>query len=92
MKLFSNLEKEFLEDKELQYLYKIDRVLESLSTKITNKRIELKLTQKELADKSGITQQQLSKIELAENCNIKTFIKVLIALDLDIDLIKKSNI
>ncbi|OGU14600.1 MAG: hypothetical protein A2X61_05975 [Ignavibacteria bacterium GWB2_35_12] len=43
-------------------------------------------SQKELAYKSGITQQQLSKIEKGENCNIYTFLKVCNALGLMFDL------
>jgi len=40
------------------------------------------LTQKQLAEKSHITQQQLSKIENGVNCNMLTFIKVSNALGL----------
>jgi DNA-binding XRE family transcriptional regulator len=44
------------------------------------------LTQGELAQKSHVTQQQLSKIENGANCNMLTFIKVSSALGLDLIL------
>jgi transcriptional regulator with XRE-family HTH domain len=44
------------------------------------------LTQTELAKRSGITQQQLSKLERGENCNITTFLKVCNTLGIEIML------
>jgi transcriptional regulator with XRE-family HTH domain len=44
------------------------------------------LTQRELAQKSQVTQQQLSKIENGVNCNMLTFIKVSSALGLGLTL------
>jgi len=57
------------------------RLLE-LSYAIIEAREKRGLTQKELAKKSHVTQQQLSKIENGINCNMLTFIKVSNALGL----------
>ena len=53
---------------------------------ITETREQRGLSQKELAQKSRVTQQQLSKIENRTNCNMLTFIKVSSALGLDLTL------
>jgi ribosome-binding protein aMBF1 (putative translation factor) len=58
------------------------RLLE-LGLKITEAREQRGLSQKELAQKSRVTQQQLSKIENGVNCNMLTFVKVSSALGLD---------
>jgi DNA-binding XRE family transcriptional regulator len=58
------------------------RLLE-LGLKITEVREQRGLSQKELAQKSRVTQQQLSKIENGVNCNMLTFVKVSSALGLD---------
>ena len=47
-----------------------------IAIKIVAYRQKQKLTQTELAKRSGITQQQLSKMERGENCNIATLLKV----------------
>lgn len=44
------------------------------------------LSQKGVAQKANVTQQQLSKVENGINCNLTTFLKVCNALDLKIDL------
>ena len=59
-----------------------EKRLLALSIAIVEAREKNGLTQKELAEKSQVTQQQLSKIENGVNCNMRTFIKVSNALGL----------
>jgi ribosome-binding protein aMBF1 (putative translation factor) len=61
-----------------------EKHLLELGLAITEARERRGLSQQELAQKSRVTQQQLSKIENGINCNMLTFIKVSSALGLDI--------
>ena len=64
-----------------------------LAIKIAEFRNDKGLTQNELAKLSGITQQQLSKLENGENCNMITFLKVCKVLGIDINFkIQKTQI
>ena len=91
MKTFKkHLEKE-LKDKKFKKLYREEKELLDIAVKVLEERNKLGLTQKELAKKANITQQQLSKVENGINCNIITFLKVCNALDIKIGL-KKARI
>ena len=79
-----------LKDPEFKKLYEEEKRLLELSMSISDKRRELGLTQKELAEKSGVTQQQLSKIENGLNCNLLTFIKITSTLGVDIKMQNKN--
>ncbi|MCF7946636.1 MAG: helix-turn-helix transcriptional regulator [Spirochaetia bacterium] len=79
-----------LKDNEFKDLYEEERELHSIAIKILETRSELGLSQKQLADKANITQQQLSKVENGVNCNMTTFLKVCHALKIKIDLEKVS--
>jgi ribosome-binding protein aMBF1 (putative translation factor) len=73
---------EELKNPQFKKHYEEEKHLLELGLAITEAR-ELKgLSQKELAQKSHVTQQQLSKIENGINCNMLTFIKVSSALGL----------
>ena len=63
-----------------------EKYLLELGLAIIEARERQGLTQIELAQKSHVTQQQLSKIENGVNCNMLTFIKVSSALGLDLTL------
>jgi transcriptional regulator with XRE-family HTH domain len=67
-------------------MYEEEKHLLELGLLIIEAREQKGLTQRELAQKSQVTQQQLSKIENGVNCNMLTFIKVLSALGLDLTL------
>ncbi|MCL2007904.1 MAG: helix-turn-helix transcriptional regulator [Treponema sp.] len=75
---------EKLKDTEFKKLFEEERSLLKLGMAITEAREKKGMSQKELAQKSQITQQQLSKIENGVNCNMLTFIKVSSALGLDL--------
>ena len=76
--------KEGLKNPEFKKLYEEERRLLELGLAIAETREQKGISQKELAQKSQITQQQLSKIENGINCNMLTFIKVSSALGLDL--------
>jgi len=67
-------------------MYEEEKHLLELGLLIIEAREQKGLTQRELAQKSHVTQQQLSKIENGVNCNMLTFIKVSSALGLDLTL------
>ncbi|MDR0442657.1 MAG: helix-turn-helix transcriptional regulator [Treponema sp.] len=73
---------EEMKNPEFKRAFEEEKRLLELSYAITEAREKRGLTQKELAEKSRVTQQQLSKIENGVNCNMLTFIKVSNALGL----------
>ena len=75
---------EEMKNPEFKKAFEEEKRLLELSCAIIEAREKYGLTQKELAEKSRITQQQLSKIENGVNCNMLTFIKVSNALGLGI--------
>jgi DNA-binding XRE family transcriptional regulator len=72
--------------KNLQFkeMFEEEKHLLELGLKIAEARARRGLSQKELAFRSRVTQQQLSKIENGVNYNMLTFIKISSALGLDI--------
>ena len=73
---------EKMKDPGFKKAFEEEKRLLELSYAIIEAREKRGLTQKELAEKSRVTQQQLSKIENGVNCNMLTFIKVSNALGL----------
>ena len=76
--------KEELKNPEFKKLYEEEKCLLELGLAIAEARELQGISQRELAQKSQVTQQQLSKIENGINCNMLTFIKVSSALGLDL--------
>ena len=70
--------KEKLKDPYFNELYELEQQKLELVKKIIAYRIENNMTQEELADKIGITQQHISKIENCEFTDIVTLLKVLL--------------
>jgi len=77
---------EEMKNPEFKKAYEEEKRLLDLSYAIVKAREESGLTQKELAQKSHVTQQQLSKIENGVNCNMLTFIRVSNALGLGLTI------
>jgi DNA-binding XRE family transcriptional regulator len=86
MKSYQDHLNEQLTNLEFKKLYEDEKYLLELGLQIAKTRRRLGISQKELADKSHITQQQLSKIENGYNCNLLTFIKVSSTLGLSVNL------
>lgn len=86
MKTFRNHLKEELKDPEFKKLFDEEKKILELSMRILEYREKNKLSQKELSQRAGITQQQLSKLENGSNCNVITFLKVCNALHLNVSL------
>ena len=53
---------------------------------VQEEREKYGLTQAEVAQRANITQQQLSRVENGENCNLITFLKICKALGIEISL------
>lgn len=88
MKTFKKHLNQKLQDPKFKEIYNEEKRLLDLAYKIHEYRDTYGLSQKELAKKAHVTQQQLSKIENGINCNIKTFLRVCLALGLHIELEK----
>jgi len=82
MRFFREHLNEELKNPEFKRIYEEEKYLLELGMAIAEAREKKGLSQKELAKKSQVTQQQLSKIENGINCNLLTFIKVSSALGL----------
>lgn len=67
--------------------YAIEKRRVEMACRIAELREKKEMTQAELARKAHITQQQLSKIENAKNCNIDLLFKVCIALDTNLEMV-----
>ena len=86
MRFFKEHLNEELKDPEFRKMYEEEKYLLELGMAIAEAREKKGLSQKELAQKSQVTQQQLSKIENGINCNMLTFIKVSSALGLGLTI------
>jgi len=75
---------EEMKNPEFKKAFEEEKRLLQLGYAIIEAREQRGMTQRELAQKSRVTQQQLSKIENGVNCNMLTFIKVSTALGLGI--------
>ena len=78
--------KELKQNPEFANRYEEEKKLVGLAIRIAMQRQKLNLTQTELAKRSGITQQQLSRLERGENCNMNTFLKVCHSLGIEVML------
>ena len=76
MKTFDGHLKKKLADKKINEIFNEEKQFLSIAVKIAEERNKLNLSQKELAARAKITQQQLSKIENGVNCNVETLLKI----------------
>lgn len=87
MRSFNAYLKDKLKSKRFRKVYAEERILAELAIKFAMAREHKNLTQKELSEKAGVTQQQVSKLECGENGEATTLIRVGMALDLRLDLV-----
>jgi len=86
MKTFRRHLKEKLKSEKFKKLYEEEQKLAELSLSIIDTREHLGLSQREVAKRAKITQQQLSKLENGINCTMVTFLKVCYALGIKVDI------
>jgi DNA-binding XRE family transcriptional regulator len=72
--------REKLKDPNFKRLYGFDRQKLTIVKLVIDYRIRNKLSQKELADKAGITERYISKIESGEFSGIATLQKILLCI------------
>ncbi|MGA2297955.1 MAG: helix-turn-helix transcriptional regulator [FCB group bacterium] len=89
LETFDNHLKELMQDPEFAKGYPDEKRRVGLAIKIADYRQKQGLSQTELAKLSGITQQQLSKLERGGNCNISTFLRVCNSLGIEV-MLKRS--
>ena len=70
--------KEELKDPYFRELYELEMQKVGVIKKIIEYRIKHKLNQKQLAQKAGVSQQHISKIETGEFSNVTTLEKILL--------------
>jgi len=85
MKTFKKHLEAKLENKDFKEAFEEEKKLLELSLELHEQRLKMGLNQLETAKRARISQQQLSKIENGENCNMLTFLKVCKALNLDME-------
>lgn len=77
-----------LDDEKEKFLYELEQQQFRLIQNLISKRIEMNLTQKDIANKTGLSQQAISRIENYGNTpSVANLIKYLSALQLDINSI-----
>ncbi|MEI7589808.1 MAG: helix-turn-helix transcriptional regulator [Deltaproteobacteria bacterium] len=91
MKTHKKLLKEKLQSNDFREKYNEEKKLINLSLALHNEREKRGLSQSEVAKIAQITQQQVSKVENGDNCNILTFMKVCRALDLQVSFVTVCN-
>lgn len=80
-----------LDDEEEKFLYDVEQQQFALIQNLISKRIEKNMTQKDIANKTGLSQQAVSRIEKYGNTpSMANLIKYLNALEIDINSIFKD--
>lgn len=92
MKTFKKHLTNKIKKSDFRNIFNEEKELAEITIKIQEQREKKGLSQKDVAKKAHITQQQLSKVENGENCNMITFLKVCRALGLEIEFKAKKKI
>jgi DNA-binding XRE family transcriptional regulator len=92
MQTFNAHLREKLQDESFHRLYEEECQLAELSVKLLEARTRLGWSQKEVAQKADITQQQLSRLENGLSCHITTLLKVCKALGFKVELASAKEV
>ena len=80
------------DDPEFDSRIKAEKMRVDIAVAIAKKREEEGFSQKVIANIAHLTQQQISKIENGENCNIDTYFKAMAALGMNFNNIVEKHI
>jgi DNA-binding Xre family transcriptional regulator len=84
--------KEMNKDTEFTSGYEEEKKRVGLAIELAELRRKKGLSQTKLAMLSGVTQQQLSRLEKGGNCNINTFLRVCSSLGVDVSLNEHASL
>lgn len=91
MRTFRKHLAECLKDERFGKIYDEERELLQLSLHLQQTREKSGISQREVAQRARITQQQLSKLENGTNCNILTYLKASRAMGLQLSLTRQKT-
>jgi DNA-binding XRE family transcriptional regulator len=86
MKTLKSHLKEALKNRKFKGLFEEEKDLLEVSMRLLQAREQAGLSQKDLAEAAHLTQQQVSKVENGQNCNIMTYLKASRAIGLSFGL------
>ena len=86
MKTLKSHLKESLKNEKFKAMFDDEKELLDVSLRLQEERKSAGMSQKELALAAHLTQQQVSKVENGENCNIITYLKASRAIGLKLTL------
>jgi DNA-binding XRE family transcriptional regulator len=82
---------ESLKNERFRKLFEEEKELLNVSLQLQKAREQAGFSQKELAEAAHLTQQQISRVENGENCNILTYLKASRAIGLNFSLVRTSR-
>jgi len=91
MKTLKSHLRQSLKDEGFRGLYQEEKALLDVSLELHQAREAAGLSQKQLAQAAHLTQQQVSKLENGENCNIMTYLKASRAIGMSFSLARASR-
>lgn len=83
---FNKYRKEQLTDPQFKKDYEEERELLELAFQLNEERTKQGKTQSEVAKEAHLTQQQFSRVENGDNCNIMTYLKACHAIGLTLEI------
>ncbi|MBN2565467.1 MAG: helix-turn-helix transcriptional regulator [Candidatus Eisenbacteria bacterium] len=91
MKTLRSHLRESLKNEKFREFFQEEKELLDVSLRLQQAREKAGLSQKELAEAAHLTQQQVSKLENGENCNIMTYLRASRAIGLSFSLSRSSR-
>jgi HTH-type transcriptional regulator / antitoxin HipB len=91
MKTFKSHLAESLKNEKVREAFEEEKELLEMSLKLNEERKKAGVSQKAMAKAAHLTQQQVSKVENGENCNILTYLKASRAIGLKMSFSRSSH-